>query len=92
MAKFASWKTKEMVLKKARLIRPQGIKFVPDLSPKTLAKDDAQVGNLLEARRNGKYAFFVLYKLIIKDKPGPSNDKNTNPSANSDNEVSFKIS
>lgn len=89
VAKFANCKTKEIVLKKARLILPPGIKFVPDLSPKTLAKRDAQVGNLLEARRNGKHAFFVLDKLIIKDKPGHVNDKNTHPSANSDYKVSF---
>ena len=29
MATFPNWKAKEMVLKKARLIQPQGIKFVP---------------------------------------------------------------
>ena len=62
---------------------------IPDLSPKTLAKRDAQVGKLLGARRNGKYAFFVLDILVIKDKPDHVNDKNTHLSASSNNEVSF---
>ena len=92
VAKFASWKAKENVLRKARSIRPKGIKFVADLSPKTMAKREAQVDDLLEARRNGKYAFFVMDKLIIKDKPpDPIPEKKTTSSASSDNEVSFDI-
>ena len=92
VAKFASWKAKENVLRKARSIRPKGIKFVADLSPKTMAKREAQVDDLLEARRNGKYAFFVMDKLIIKDKPpDPIHEKKTTSSASSDNEVSFDI-
>ena len=59
--------------RKARSIRPKGIKFVADLSPKKMAKREAQVDDLLEARRNGKYAFFVMDKLIVKDKPPDSN-------------------
>ena len=92
VAKFASWKAKENVLRKARSIRPKGIKFVADLSPKTMAKREAQVDDLLEARRNGKYAFFVMDKLIIKEKPpDPIHEKKTTSSASSDNEVSFDI-
>lgn len=92
VAKFASWKAKENVLRKARSIRPVGIKFVADLSQKTLAKREAQVDDLLEARRNGKLAFFVMDRLIIKDKPpDPIPGTKTTSSASSDNEVSFNI-
>ena len=93
VAKFASWKEKENVLRKARLIRPNGIKFVADLSQKTMAKREAQVGDLLQARSNGKIAFFVMDRLIIKDKPpDPIPETKTTSYASPDNEVSFNIS
>ena len=92
VAKFVRWKSKENVLRKARSIRPNGIKFIADLSPKTMAKREAQVEDLLEARGNDKNAFFVMDKLIIKDKPPDSvPDKKITSSASSDNEVSFTI-
>ena len=80
------------MLRKASSIRPKGIKFVADLSAKTMAKREAQADDLLEARGNGKYAFFVMDKLIIKDKPpDPIHEKKTTSSASSDNEVSYDI-
>ena len=67
--KFASWKVKERVLKKAREIGPANIKFVADLSQKTLDKRAAQIDNLKAARSAGKTAYFILDRLVIKDKP-----------------------
>ena len=43
VAKFASWKVKERVVKKAREVRPNNIKFVADLSQKTFDKRDARL-------------------------------------------------
>lgn len=90
VAKFGSWKAKENVLRKARSSRPVGIKFVADLSQKTMAKREAQVNDLSEARRHRKRAFFVMDRLIIKDKPpDPIRETKTTSSAISDNEGSF---
>ena len=49
VAKISKWKTKEMILKKARDVKPNGIKFVADLSQKTLEKRKAKIPDLLQA-------------------------------------------
>ncbi len=71
------------------MIRPKGKSFLADKSPNTIAKREAQVAYLLEARRSGKYAFFVMDKLIVKDMPPDSSSVRSNTS---DNEISFNIS
>ena len=68
VAKFQSWKQKESVLREARAKKPDGIKFVPDLSQRTLDKRERLVPQLLDARRHGKIAYFVLDKLVVKEK------------------------
>ena len=50
VAKFLKWKEKEIVLKKAREIKPQGVRFLADLSSRTIQKRSDQVPKLLEAR------------------------------------------
>ena len=99
VAKFASWKVKERVLKKAREVRPNNIKFVADLSQKTLDKRAAQTDDLKAARSAGKTAFFILDRLVIKDKPPDSQSvtghKMQSPTAapaghsDEENEISF---
>ena len=89
VAKFSKWKEKEIVLKKAREIKPQGVRFLADLSSRTIQKRSDQVPKLLEARRQGKIAFFVLDKLIIKDKKPFNPTRPPDDNQTSDHEVSF---
>ncbi len=95
VAKFSKWKEKETVLRKAREIKPRGIRFLADLSSRTLQRRRAQVPQLIEARRQGKIAFFVLDKLIIKNKKPfikptrPPDNLNETTRSESEHEVSF---
>ena len=69
VAKFLNWKDREKVLKSARDKRPDGLFFVEDLAQRTLEKREAQKPELAKARLEGKLAYFVAGKLVIKDKP-----------------------
>lgn len=66
IAKFQSWKQREMVLKKAREIKPQNIKFLADFSQLTLNRRRDQVPELIKAREAGHTAYFVADRLIVK--------------------------
>ena len=85
VAKISKWKIKEMILKKARNVKPEGIKFVADLSQRTLEKRRAKIPDLLQARSEGKVAYFVLDKLIVKNKTFSGASSNVSR----DSEVSF---
>ena len=69
VVKLQSWKQKEKVLKQARLKRPKGVEFYPDYATRTLERRRQQIPTMLEARRQGKLAFFVMDKLVVKEKP-----------------------
>ena len=69
VAKFQSWKQKEAVIKEARKLKPQDVKFVEDFSQKTLLRRNQQIPDLKKARDDGKIAFFVGGNFVIKDKP-----------------------
>ncbi len=85
VAKFKNWKQKEKVTNAARKLRPDGVKFLDDYSKRTLDKRFAQQSKLLNARKEGKIAYFALNRLIIRDKPpDQSTEQHT-----SDEEVSF---
>ena len=66
VAKFLNWKDKERVLKQAREKKPQVIMFVADLSKRTLDKRRSKIPELLEARKTGKTAYFIMDKLVIR--------------------------
>ena len=66
VAKFLNWKDKERVLKQAREKKPEGIMFVADLSKRTLDKRRSKIPELLEARKAGKTAYFIMDKLVIR--------------------------
>ena len=66
IAKFQSWKQREMVLKKAREVKPQNIKFLADFSQLTLNCRRDQVPELIKARKAGQTAYFVADRLIVK--------------------------
>ena len=90
VAKLVRWKDKERILKKAREVKPNGVKFLADLSKRTLDKREEQVPDLIAARKSGKIAYFVLDKLIIKEKPPDSKKRNDPPASDdSEHEVSF---
>ena len=67
VVKHQSWKQKEKVLKQARLKKPKGVEFYPDAT-RTLDRRRQQIPTMLEARQQGKLAFFVMYKLVGKEK------------------------
>ena len=64
VAKFLRWKDKEEVLKLARQTKPEGVRFVQDLSRRTLLRRKEQIPELIEARKRGKVAYFVSYKKL----------------------------
>eukprot|EP00112_Aurelia_sp_Birch-Aquarium-sp1_P021286 Seg5693.3 transcript_id=Seg5693.3/GoldUCD/mRNA.D3Y31 product="hypothetical protein" protein_id=Seg5693.3/GoldUCD/D3Y31 len=66
IAKFLNWKDKERVLKQAREKKPQGIMFVADFSKRTLDKTRSKIPDLLEARKAGKTAYFVMDELVVR--------------------------
>ena len=72
VCKLRCWKQREAVLKKARKSKPSGLFISEDLALATLQRRAAQVGKLREAKQAGKIAYFVLDRLIIRDKKIPS--------------------
>ena len=69
VAKFVHWKQNEMIVKKAREKKPDGIFFYNDCSANTLARRQAQIPLLDKMRKQGKVAYFIKDRLIEKDKP-----------------------
>ena len=59
------WKDKERILKKARASKPDGVKFLADLSRHTLGKRQELVPDMIAARKSGKIAYFVLDKPVV---------------------------
>ena len=83
VAKISSWEVKESIVKKARAVRPQSIKFVDDFSQRTLAKRNNQIPEMLEARKRGKLAYFIVDRLVIRKKPpGPNGTQKKTPEFN----------
>ena len=70
MCKLRDSKQKEQILKMTRRIKPVGLYVNEDLAKETLDKREEQRPKLKEAKRNGKVAYFVLDKLIVKDRRG----------------------
>ena len=69
IVKLAKWKVKEKILKEARTIKPDGVKFLNDFSSRTLERCADKIPQLIEARQQGKIAYFIMDKLIIKNRP-----------------------
>ena len=65
VARFTSSKQKEAILAKARQVKPKDMKFYQDLSSKTLERRAEQIPRLIQERKKGNIAYFVLDKLII---------------------------
>ena len=73
VCKLRCWKQREAVLKKARKSKPSGLFISEDLALATLQRRVGQVGKLREAKQAGKIAYFVLDRLVIRDKKIPPN-------------------
>ena len=69
VCRLRDWKQKEGILRAFRLTKPTGIFVNEDLAAETLDKRSKQLDKLKEAKRAGKIAYFVLDRLISKDKP-----------------------
>lgn len=89
VAKFASWKQREKVLESARKVKPDGIKFVADVSQRVLDRRHEQIPKLVQARENGKLAYFVLDRLVVKDKP-PDVRRKSSKMPSPDPEITIK--
>ena len=70
MCKLRDFKQKEQILKVTRRIKSVGLYVNEDLAKETLDKREEQRPKLEGAKRNGKIAYFVLDKLIVKDRRG----------------------
>ena len=63
------WKQREAVVRKARKVKPEGLYVSEDLAPETLLKREAQIPKLKAAKESGKIAYFILDRLVIREKP-----------------------
>ena len=73
-----SWKTKERIIREARIKRPKGVQFFNDFSKRTLERRASHIPEMLEAREQRKVAYMIMVmdRLIIRDKlPGRVRDK-----------------
>lgn len=89
VCRLYDWKEKELILSKAKKIKPIGIFVNEDPAEETIKKRKELLPKLKEAREQGKIAYFSLDKLIIKNRsrppfntgefsfPQPSNDFQT---------------
>lgn len=66
--RLRDWKQTEQVLRKARKEKPAALYISEDLSPATLQKREPQIPKLKAAKEADKIAYFVLDRLIIKDR------------------------
>ena len=62
------WKQKDEILRAAQRMKPPGMFLSEDLANETMEKRKAQLDKLKEAKRAGKMAYFVLDRLVIKDR------------------------
>lgn len=71
VAKLLRFRDKSFILKSARLLKGTGIYINEDFSQRTMQRRYEQRDKLMEARRNGKIAYFNVDRLIIKQRqPG----------------------
>ena len=69
MCRLRDWKQREQFLRKARREKPTDLYISEDLSPVTLQKGEPQIPKNKVAKQAGKIAYFVLDRLVVRDKP-----------------------
>ena len=60
------------MVRKARKEKPEGLFICEDLSQMTLEKRKPQLEKLKAAKQGGKSAYFMLDRLIIRERPSRS--------------------
>ena len=75
VCRLKNWKQKEAVVRKARKEKPEGLFICEHLAVATLEKRAGQVEKLKAAKKAGKTAYFILDRLIIRDKLQVSHDQ-----------------
>ena len=69
VCRLRDWKQHEQVLRKARKEKPVGLHVSEDVAFSTLKKWEAHLEKFKAAKQAGKNAYFVLDRLVIRDKP-----------------------
>lgn len=68
ICRLYDWKEKESILKQARRMKPSGLYIHEDVAEATLEKRRSLMPRLKQAKDEGKVAYFVLDKLVIKNR------------------------
>ena len=68
ICKLYDWKLKERLLKDARRKKPDGLFIKEDFADQTMKTRKALMPRLLEAKKQGKIAYFIVDKLVIKER------------------------
>ena len=68
VCKLKDWKQRESVIREARKVKPKGFYIAEALARSTLRKREEQIEAMKKARDAGKRAYFILDRLIIRDK------------------------
>ena len=71
VCRLCDWKQKEQVLRKAHKEKPRGLFITEDIALSTLQKREPLIPKLKAAKEAGKIAYFVLDRLVVKDKRRP---------------------
>ena len=72
VCRLRDWRQKDSIIRRASIIKPAGLLVNEDLAKETMEKREEQRPKMEEAKRNGKMAYFVLDRLIVKDRPAQS--------------------
>ena len=72
VCRLRDWRQKDLIIRSARRIKFAGLFINEDLAKETMEKREDQRAKMEEAKRNGKMVYFVLDRLIVKDRPAQS--------------------
>ena len=61
--------------------------FYPDMAKRTLDRKTEQIPDLIEERKKGKIAYFVMDQLVVRDKEEPRDLESNGTGISSDAEV-----
>lgn len=77
VAKFLNYKDREMAIQASKKLKGSGVYINEDFSSRVIKRRKDQQDKLVQARKEGKIAYFNMDKLIIK--PRPIMQKNLQP-------------
>ena len=76
VVRFHHGKVKEKVMKAAREIKPDGLKFYEDFSQRILQRRKKLIPELIKIRKQGKKAFLVMDRIVEYDDDANDNADN----------------